>query len=234
MVSMLANAWSRRGLRVTVIALYQHEVLYSLDSSVRLISIPDWEGTNPLVRLLMAIREAIETPRVKAAALWRSPLSGAGVEAHAVADGPRSLRERFGKGLAQFQHAVFRRRWSRGVWKLHLPTYLRVRALRKAIQHANAHNVISFCGSANVASILACEKLPNHLVISERNDPARQVLRFPWNPLRRGFYGDADVVTANTLGAIEAMKDYVAPERLACVPNPVKPPAKSVVRQFKI
>lgn len=50
------------------------------------------------------------------------------------------------------------------------------------------------------------------VVISERNDPARQVLAPPYHALRPVFYKRADAVTANTRGALETMSAYVERE----------------------
>ena len=219
-VATLANVWNARGCEVTVVALYRHEVLYCLDSGVRLISLPDWRGAGLLLRSLEAWRLLHERLRSKAIALWNTWFPAGEDESRLF----RALQEawEFIEGCVNvLLGAVLRRVWFPGIWKLHLPTYLRVRGLRRAIQHAGAHNVISLCGSANVASVLACRGGTNYLVISERNDPARQKLRFPWNTLRRHYYGDADVVTANTHGAIETMRSYVSPEKLAHVPNPL-------------
>jgi glycosyltransferase involved in cell wall biosynthesis len=47
------------------------------------------------------------------------------------------------------------------------------------------------------------------------------VLKPPWNRLRRWLYKYADLVTANSRGALKAMQAYVDTEKLAFVPNPL-------------
>jgi GalNAc-alpha-(1->4)-GalNAc-alpha-(1->3)-diNAcBac-PP-undecaprenol alpha-1,4-N-acetyl-D-galactosaminyltransferase len=96
----------------------------------------------------------------------------------------------------------------------------RVRPLRAAIQHSGAPLVIAFGWQANILAILACRKLGCKVVISERNDVALQRLEYPWEDLRCGLYQYADVVTANTRGALKTMQAYVPEEKLAFIPNP--------------
>jgi glycosyltransferase involved in cell wall biosynthesis len=75
-----------------------------------------------------------------------------------------------------------------------------------------------------VLAILACCGLKVHLTISERNDPTRQRLGGPWDQLRRLLYPRADLVTANSRSAIEALATFVPGHKLAYLPNPVRQP----------
>ena len=97
----------------------------------------------------------------------------------------------------------------------------RVKPLRAAIQKTDASVVIAFGLQANILTILASRNLGRKLVISERNDAAYRRLEYPWEELRCGLYNRADIVTANTLGALETMQAYVDKEKLAFVPNPI-------------
>lgn len=99
--------------------------------------------------------------------------------------------------------------------------WLRVRALRGVIRESRAATVVSFVGSTNLMTIRACRGLGLRLIISERNDPSRQALKQPWDRLRPKLYNLADVVTANSHGALEAMRAYVDEEKLVYVPNPL-------------
>ena len=81
--------------------------------------------------------------------------------------------------------------------------------------------MLSFLGATNLQTIIAGSGNEAKLVISERNDPAIQKLAFPWEQLRKLLYTKADVVTANSRGAIETMKSFVSSEKLVYVPNPV-------------
>jgi glycosyltransferase involved in cell wall biosynthesis len=97
----------------------------------------------------------------------------------------------------------------------------RVRPLSAAIQQTDASVIIAFGWQANILTILACRNLDRKVIISERNDPARQSLEHPWNGLRRLLYNRADIVTANSHGALKTMEAYVDKQKLAFVPNPL-------------
>lgn len=100
----------------------------------------------------------------------------------------------------------------------------RVIALRRAIRASGARVVVAFVGTTNILCVLACAGLPVRVVVSERNDPQRQSLGKPWDWLRRLLYRRADLVTANSAGALAAMAQYVPAPRLALVPNPMAVP----------
>ncbi len=73
-------------------------------------------------------------------------------------------------------------------------------------------------------NMLACQALwdsHTHLVISERNDPSRQPLPFPWQRLRELLYRRADVVTANTEGVRKSLQVWPNLQRLELLPNPL-------------
>ena len=107
----------------------------------------------------------------------------------------------------------------------------RVTALRGLLQGLKPDIVLSFLGATNIITIASAKGLPLRLVISERNDPSRQRLNEPWQFLRPLIYPMADVVTANSHGAIEEMRDYCSAGKLAYVPNPVVMPAESSRRR---
>lgn len=97
----------------------------------------------------------------------------------------------------------------------------RVARLRGAMRQAKAPCVVSFVGTMNILCILAAMGLGLRVVVSERNDPARQSLGRPWDTLRRWLYRRADAVTANSQGALDSLGTYVPEGRLALVPNPL-------------
>ena len=100
--------------------------------------------------------------------------------------------------------------------------FARIRALRAAIRASGAPTVLSFVGSTNVLTVLASFGLGKRVIISERNDPARQSLGRIWDRLRHLFYPRADLVIANSQAAIAAMKSYVPAEKLLWLPNPLR------------
>jgi len=102
----------------------------------------------------------------------------------------------------------------------------RWRAMRSVLKTSRPDVAVAFVGPTNLLLILAAIGLRTgcRIVISERNDPNIQRLRWPWDSLRRRLYRRADIVTANTTGAIESMRGYVPADRLRMIPNPVALP----------
>jgi GalNAc-alpha-(1->4)-GalNAc-alpha-(1->3)-diNAcBac-PP-undecaprenol alpha-1,4-N-acetyl-D-galactosaminyltransferase len=118
-----------------------------------------------------------------------------------------------------------------GVLNAILSNFHRIRGLRRAIKESNAKTVISFVSTTNVLTVLACKGLNVKLAISERNDPARQSLGHIWNFLRIRFYRYADLVTANSRGALETLSRFVPPEKLHLVLNPLATPPMDLRHQ---
>ena len=97
----------------------------------------------------------------------------------------------------------------------------RVGALRETLQSVKPDVVLSFLGATNIITIAAGYGLPYRIVISERNDPSRQALEPPWQNLRPHTYPLADLITANSHGAIQELAVYCAAAKLAYVANPI-------------
>jgi glycosyltransferase involved in cell wall biosynthesis len=94
------------------------------------------------------------------------------------------------------------------------------RVLRRAIQTVGCPLVVSFGTSLNILTLKACQGLDRRVIVSERSDGGFD----RWASLSRRYYGRADVVTANSHGALERLARFVDEERLAFVPNPVLMP----------
>lgn len=204
-VCTLANAWSRKGRKICIVALYNEPTVYDLDPSVRLIRASEY----PLVKLLEPVRTLFDKGAYVAGPFFRKlfPFS----------QGPADSKLwKILEGLS----AIF-------LPLIYIPMHIRARALRSVIEETGAPTVIGLCGSTNIMTVLAARSLPCRIIISERNDPRRQRLMFPWNPLRPIYYNGADVVTANTRGALEAMRSYVDAEKLVYLPNPLFLPEAS-------
>jgi glycosyltransferase involved in cell wall biosynthesis len=97
----------------------------------------------------------------------------------------------------------------------------KARGIRSIIKSEDPRVVLSFIGSTNILTVIACKFLGKKVVISERNDPAVQKLNHPYNDLRPRIYRHASVVTANTNSALEVMKEYVPDNKLLYLPNPL-------------
>jgi glycosyltransferase involved in cell wall biosynthesis len=107
----------------------------------------------------------------------------------------------------------------------------RIVAIRTVLREVRAKVTVGFVAATNILVILASLGLGSRVVISERNDPARQFIGWPWDSLRQLLYRFADVVTANSQGALETMNSYVPKHKLLLVPNYVEPPPASVARK---
>jgi GalNAc-alpha-(1->4)-GalNAc-alpha-(1->3)-diNAcBac-PP-undecaprenol alpha-1,4-N-acetyl-D-galactosaminyltransferase len=93
--------------------------------------------------------------------------------------------------------------------------------IRRTVQAIEPDAVLSFLTQTNIITVLATRGLGVRTVISERNDPRLQRHRPRVEFLRRIVYGRADVVTANSKGALDALQAFVPREKLAFLPNPL-------------
>ena len=100
----------------------------------------------------------------------------------------------------------------------------RIWSLRTILRDLGAPVVLSFIGTMNVITILATVGLGIKLIISERNDPALQSLGRMWNFLRRKTYVMADIITANSSGAVKTLEAWAPRQKPVLVPNPVAVP----------
>ena len=97
----------------------------------------------------------------------------------------------------------------------------RSRGLRRRLCAIAPDAVLSFLTQTNILTILAARGLPIRVVISERNDPARQHHNLRVVLLRNLLYRRSDMVTANSTGAIKSLASIVPREKLALLPNPL-------------
>ncbi|MFC1852892.1 glycosyltransferase [candidate division CSSED10-310 bacterium] len=215
-VSILANIWSGQGRRLCVISLYKDDEAYTLDKSIEHIRLYDWQYGGFLLMIIESLRLKVE--RLKNLKLFLVLMD------YLEKAGFFTAISSLNKTLLKFIIRLSSLGLISGLWKIHLPIFFRVQKLRQAIDYTGAPVVLSFCGSANIMSILAGKPLGKKVIISERNDPCRQKLEFPWNAMRSIFYGQADVVTANSRGALPYLEKYVLPEKLLFVPNPLPQP----------
>ncbi len=110
---------------------------------------------------------------------------------------------------------------SNGVFTGMFSNIVRIFSLRRALRLANAEVAIAAVPPTAVLTVLAGIGLKTRIVVSERNDPARQSYGRYWDFLRRYLYPRAALVTANSLGALESLRAFVPADRLAHLPNPV-------------
>lgn len=191
-VSTLANEWSRRGRKVSVITMHDRRRFYQLDTSVHHIII-DRAGLNRIADMLRWIATRLR-----------------------------------GKGRSRFRvlNLVFG-----GLYRLtYKPLYRTYFAivcayeaalLRRALERLEAPLIISMGTPINIITLKASKGLNKRVIISERNDPMRLSRFRNWDALARKLYNRADLVTANTRGALRDMTEFVEDAKLAFVPNPL-------------
>ncbi len=95
--------------------------------------------------------------------------------------------------------------------------------LRRTLIRFDSPIIVSMGTFSNITTIKASRGLKRRIIISERGDVNRLRRMLPWYKLSKKYYGCADVVTANTHAALRDMREFVAPEKLAFVPNPLTP-----------
>ena len=93
--------------------------------------------------------------------------------------------------------------------------------LRQLIVEQRPRRILALLTKTNILCCAAAWDLPLHVVVSERNDPHRQLLEPLWSRLRSVYYRRADVVTANTQGVIDALQVMGSWPRLELLPNPL-------------
>jgi GalNAc-alpha-(1->4)-GalNAc-alpha-(1->3)-diNAcBac-PP-undecaprenol alpha-1,4-N-acetyl-D-galactosaminyltransferase len=103
-----------------------------------------------------------------------------------------------------------------------LGNFRRIFHLRAALRSSPGAIVLAFIGSTNILVTLASIGLGRRVVISERNDPARQSLGGAWDRLRKLLYRRANLVIANSSNAVATMATFVPRERLCWLPNPLR------------
>ncbi len=99
----------------------------------------------------------------------------------------------------------------------------RIIKLRKVLKKINSPVILSFLSTVNIATVLASIGIPARVIISERNDPARQSFGKIWDWLRYRFYRYADIVTANSQGALKTLTEFVPEKKCRLVNNPIFP-----------
>ena len=97
----------------------------------------------------------------------------------------------------------------------------RTQGLRSRLRKIAPDAVLSFLTQTNILTLIAARGLPIRVVISERNDPAKQHHNLRVVLLRNLLYRRSDVVTANSTGAVESLASIVPREKLALLPNPL-------------
>ena len=197
-----ANALVERGFEVHVVVLYQRPEAYGVDRRVVIHS----ESPRQIAALDFDQDPADEQP---------APIKPGGPAK------PVRRMERLKASIKRSpQLYSFAIRALGPVFAAYHLTRITV-LLRRRIKEIQPNAVLSFLTQTNIATVLATRGLDTHTVISERNDPRLQPQRFRAEFLRRLVYRWADVVTANSKGALDALQSFVPKGKLAFLPNPL-------------
>ena len=101
----------------------------------------------------------------------------------------------------------------------------RVLGLRRAIRQSRPDIVISFLGKINALTVLATRGMAVPVVVSERNNPDRQVFRPAWHWMRKRLYGLADRLVTPSQGVLDWFPEAIR-ARGQVIPNPVDLPSE--------
>jgi glycosyltransferase involved in cell wall biosynthesis len=206
----LANRWATAGRTVRLITLQaQPPDAHVLDRQIERVVVESARGRRSVLD-----RAGQDLSRLAAQGAARS-----GTVRSVVPDGLRASNRYVVAGAVGWIKERVRHR----PWLALLMRRPRLRRLRRVLAEGAAGTIVSFLGPVNVMTVIAAQGLGRRLIISERNDPARQRLNEPWQSLRPLLYPLADVVSANSEGALAAMEAYVPREKLVFLPNPLAP-----------
>lgn len=133
---------------------------------------------------------------------------------------------------------------SSGWWSAATNTISRMRSIRRSLDEIRPDVLLSFCDRTNILAVLSAghlaglsvgilpgtsrgKRLP--LVLSERSDPAKQVLPKPWRWLRKRTYRRATTVICQTAAAARWLAELGIASRV--VPSAVDVPPSALVSQ---
>ena len=81
----------------------------------------------------------------------------------------------------------------------------------------------SFISKTNIIFMVASFNLNIKRIISERNNPKLQSLTKVWSKLRYIYYKKADILTVNSIDALDFHAQYVDNKKIMYLPNLIKP-----------
>jgi GalNAc-alpha-(1->4)-GalNAc-alpha-(1->3)-diNAcBac-PP-undecaprenol alpha-1,4-N-acetyl-D-galactosaminyltransferase len=201
-----ANALAARGFDVHIVVLHQRPDAYRLDPRVVVKS--RFPPQAQLATLDSDLDDGIKEPKAGMAPEPKEPRRGSGL-----------LRNYVEPYLPTPVFAVLLSVLTQVATTVDLTR--RILWLRGRIRVIGPDAVLSFLTQTNILTVLATRGLATHTVISERNDPRLQRHRARVERLRHIVYPWADVVTANSKGALDALQAFVPKEKLAFLPNPL-------------
>lgn len=223
-VATAANALVELGPEVHILLLEHAPISYPLSSRVKLHRVPATRVGRLAIPIGRMLRGSRTEPGAEDAMEAAAPAAGTSGRSSSEAGRPslRSALIRAGAVALNSVRPVF----------LALALARRTIWLRRTLCAIGPDAVLSFLTQTNILTILAARGLTPRIVISERNDPSRQRHRRRVEKLRALLYRRADLVTANSRGALLALQDFVPGEKLAFLPNPVSLPKTGEIAHF--
>lgn len=100
----------------------------------------------------------------------------------------------------------------------------RVVRWRRHLRAFNPDVIVSFTARTSVFAVFASKGTGIPVIASERNDPAIQAFKWYWQWLRPRAYRFADIVTANSEGALRTIARWVPGSKLELIRNSVSVP----------
>ncbi len=144
-VSTLANEWSRRGRKVSVVTLHDNRRFYTLDPAVHHVVVE--HGASRLSHFLRKLKSLL------------TQLRGA----------KPFLIRLLGPALFDFIFEIGHRAF------IAVYLAFETLGLRRALRRIDSGVVVSFGTAVNVITLKACHGLGRRVIISERNDPGRLI-----------------------------------------------------------
>ena len=144
-VSTLANEWSRRGRKVSVVTLHDNRRFYTLDPAVHHVVVE--HGASRLSHLLRKLKYLLGQLKVAK---------------------PFFIRL-LGPALFNFIFEIAHRAF------IAVYLTFETLGLRRALRRIDSGVVVSFGTAVNVITLKACRGLGRRVIISERNDPGRLI-----------------------------------------------------------
>lgn len=96
----------------------------------------------------------------------------------------------------------------------------RIRWIREVVRANPKATIVAFECFVNLQALIACWGLPNRVIVSERNDPARVGSGFPRDNIRKALYRRADMLVCQTDDAAAYFPTNIATRVIL---NPLKP-----------
>ncbi len=108
----------------------------------------------------------------------------------------------------------------------------RIKSIRTELKAINPHIVISFLTQTNIITTIACKSLGIPVIVSERNDPSKDIISSIWKTARYLTYRFSDLMVVQTKHIQQFFKGYGI--KTTIIPNPVRTVNLTEVKKEKI